>query len=485
VATELVGIGDVFVTADKASLQQRYQDIRDVYLSDSRPWVVGYSGGKDSTTALQMIWMALRGLEPDQLKKPVYILSSDTLVETPKIVEYIDTNLELINRAATAQGLPISAHKVQPLITDSFWVNLIGRGYPAPSTQFRWCTERLKIDPANRFILDRVAEFGEVVMILGVRRDESSTRAQVMNLHRIEGSSLSRHSTLPNAFVYTPIEDFTVKDVWTFLLQVGSPWGGNNRDLVTLYRNAQAGECPLVVDKHTSSCGNSRFGCWVCTRLGRSTAEYAMHEERSRVISLELEEMQRKLDRQTDEVASRAKGALNLRRASTIHLVLDEYRTVLMRKKVEQLERAISDCFNVLSRKKDTLRTLKIDAADFSVQLMDRNQRPLKKSELSAGEKQIFAVAVLWGLAKVSGKPLPMIVDTPLARLDSDHRRLLAENYFPHAGHQVIVLSTDTEIDRKYFDLMQDHVSHSYTLEYSSQVNGTVVKEGYFGNEVN
>ena len=275
-ATELVGIGDVFVTADKASLQQRYQNIRDVYLSDSRPWVVGYSGGKDSTTALQMIWMALRGLEPDKLKKPVYVLSSDTLVETPKIVEYIDTNLELINKAATAQGLPISAHKVQPLIADSFWVNLIGRGYPAPSKQFRWCTERLKIDPANRFILDRVAEFGEVVMILGVRRDESSTRAQVMSLHRIEGSSLSRHSTLPNAFVYTPIEDFTVKDVWTFLLQVGSPWGGNNRDLVTLYRNAQAGECPLVVDKHTSSCGNSRFGCWVCTVVTKDSSMEAM-----------------------------------------------------------------------------------------------------------------------------------------------------------------------------------------------------------------
>ncbi len=277
-ATELVGIGEAVITADRDVLQRRYEEIREVYLSDQRPWVVGYSGGKDSTTALQLIWTALKDLAPEQLKKPVYVLSSDTLVETPKIVEYIDSSLSLMNRSAVEQGLPITAHKVQPVITNSFWVNLIGRGYPAPSKQFRWCTERLKIDPANRFILDRVAEFGEVVMILGVRRDESSTRAQVMSLHRIQGSHLSRHSSLANAFVYTPIADFSVRDVWNFLLQVKSPWGANNRDLVTLYRNAQAGECPLVVDKNTASCGNSRFGCWVCTVVNRDSSMEAMIE---------------------------------------------------------------------------------------------------------------------------------------------------------------------------------------------------------------
>jgi DNA sulfur modification protein DndC len=277
-ASELISIGEAVVTASRMTLERRYQDIRGVYLSDKRPWVIGYSGGKDSTTALQMIWIALRGLSPEQLTKKVYVLSSDTLVETPKIVEYLDSNLDRINKSALEQTLPITAHKVRPEVDDSFWVNLIGRGYPAPSKQFRWCTERLKIDPANRFILDRVAEAGEVVMILGVRRDESSTRAQVMSLHRIEGSPLSRHSTLPNAFVYTPIEDFTVRDIWDYLLQVRSPWGANNRDLVTLYRNAQAGECPLVVDKNTASCGNSRFGCWVCTVVTRDSSMEAMIE---------------------------------------------------------------------------------------------------------------------------------------------------------------------------------------------------------------
>lgn len=259
-------------------LESRYEEIRGVYLSDRRPWVVGYSGGKDSTTALQMIWHALSKLPHNQLTKPLYVIASDTLVETPKIVDYIDSSLHRMNEVAKREGLPFSAHKVKPVLENTFWVNLIGRGYPAPTKRFRWCTDRMKIDPANRFILEKVAEHGEVVVVLGVRKSESATRAQVMSLHRIRGSLLSRHSTLPNAFVYTPIQDFSLQDVWTYLLQVPSPWGNNNRDLVTLYRNAQGGECPLVVDTTTPSCGNSRFGCWVCTVVTRDTSMEAMIE---------------------------------------------------------------------------------------------------------------------------------------------------------------------------------------------------------------
>jgi len=261
---------------DGSALAERYQEIRDVYLSDGRPWVVGYSGGKDSTCALQMVWIALRDLPSEKRQKPIYVISSDTLVETPVIVRYIDVTLERIRAAAEAQGLPIKTEKVSPNTDRSFWVNLIGRGYPAPSRRFRWCTERLKIQPADDFIKARVAEFGEVVMVLGVRSAESATRAQVMSFHRIKGSVLSRHSSLLNAFVYAPIEGLSTDDVWTYLLQTPSPWGNDNRDLVAMYRNAQAGECPLVVDKTTPSCGNSRFGCWVCTVVERDRSMEAM-----------------------------------------------------------------------------------------------------------------------------------------------------------------------------------------------------------------
>lgn len=261
------------VGIDLVALQDH---IRAVYTADDRPWVIGYSGGKDSTCALQLIWSAVRALPEDERRKPVFVLSSDTLVETPVIVNYIDDTLAAINAAAADQNMPITAQKVVPETSDSFWVNLIGRGYPAPSKRFRWCTERLKIDPANAFIKNRVAEYGEVVMVLGVRSAESATRAQVMSLHKIDGTALSRHSTLPGAFVFTPIEAFSVDDVWAFLLQNPSPWGSDNRDLLAMYRNAQAGECPLVVDKQTESCGNSRFGCWVCTVVTKDKAMEAM-----------------------------------------------------------------------------------------------------------------------------------------------------------------------------------------------------------------
>lgn len=255
-----------------------YAEICEVYLSSKMPWVVGYSGGKDSTATLQLIWNALATLPAEQRHKTVYVIASDTLVETPVIVDYLDATLRRINEAAQAQQMPFEAHKVMPQTTDTFWVNLIGRGYPAPNQRFRWCTERMKIQPANRFILDRAAEFGEVVMVLGGRKSESSSRAQVMTSKhaRVTGSRLNRHHILARAYVYTPIEDFTTDDVWTYLLQVPSPWGNNNRDLAALYRSAQAGECPLVVDDTTPSCGNSRFGCWTCTVVTRDKSMEAM-----------------------------------------------------------------------------------------------------------------------------------------------------------------------------------------------------------------
>lgn len=256
--------------------EQSLEEIRSVYLADERPWVIGFSGGKDSTVALQLVWYALRGLAPGERKKPVYVISGDTQVETPVIIDYLTEALDWINEHAEADGLPISAHKVTPSLEESFWVNLIGKGYPAPSSRFRWCTARMKISPANRFILDRVADHGEVVLLLGVRKQESATRAQVMNLRRIKNSLLSRHSTLPNAFVYTPIRDYSVDDVWQYLLQVPNPWGRDNNDLLALYRNSSAGECPLVVDNTTPSCGSSRFGCWVCTVVTKDKAMEAM-----------------------------------------------------------------------------------------------------------------------------------------------------------------------------------------------------------------
>lgn len=254
---------------DRKKIADRIKQIQDMYLEDSRPWVVGYSGGKDSTVIVQLVFHALSELPKEKLTKKVYVISSDTLVETPLIISSISLTLKRIQEKALELGMPFETHKVRPESEKTFWASLIGKGYPSPRQKFRWCTDRMKIDPANKFILDRVSEYGEVIMVLGVRDDESATRAQVMSSHTVEGKTLMRHSTLNNAYVYAPIRDFTLDDVWSYLLNEPSPWGNDNHELMALYQNSQSGECPLIVDKEikesAGSCGNSRFGCWVCT----------------------------------------------------------------------------------------------------------------------------------------------------------------------------------------------------------------------------
>lgn len=252
------------------TIDKIHKEICDVYLSDNRPWILGFSGGKDSTCMVQLIWNALLHLPKDKLGKKIYIISSDTLVESPKIVSTVIDTLQQMENAAKKVDLPIYTNLVRPRLENTFWVCLLGKGYPAPSNIFRWCTDRLKITSANDFINDKVSEYGEVIVVLGSRKDESVTRAQVLNLHSIDGSPLSSHSTLPQAFVFAPLRDFITEDVWSYLLQTKkNPWGGNNRDLLTLYQNANSSECPLVVDTSTASCGNSRFGCWTCTVVER------------------------------------------------------------------------------------------------------------------------------------------------------------------------------------------------------------------------
>lgn len=264
------------LTAD--NIADLYRSIQEIYLNDNRPWVIGYSGGKDSSCVLQSIWNALRALPREQLTKPIYVISSDTLVETPAVVNQLEQSLNVIRNSAETQGLPIHVHKVIPAINDTFWVNMIGRGIPAPYTNFRWCTERMKIAPTTGFIKKKIAEYGEVMIVLGSRRSESASRGQVMNKRQDKGRFLSWHNDIPNALVFTPIEHWSTDDVWTYIINNPNPWGGDNRQLVTMYRNAQAGECPLVIDKSTPSCGGGRFGCWTCTVVQKDRSMEAMIE---------------------------------------------------------------------------------------------------------------------------------------------------------------------------------------------------------------
>ncbi len=253
------------------------KEIQEQYFEDDneRPWILGFSGGKDSTMLLQLVWYALKKYPKELLTRKIHIVCNNTLVENPKILDYTEDVLKKIEIAAMKQSMPITVNRTIPKLEETFWVNLIGKGYPAPNSIFRWCTERMKINPTTRFILDKISESGEVIILLGTRSDESSSRAKSMKKYEVEGERLRKH-ILPNAYVFPPIKDILTEEVWEYLINVPSPWGAANRNLVTLYRNASGGDCPLVIDITTPSCGNSRFGCWVCTVVKKDRSMEAL-----------------------------------------------------------------------------------------------------------------------------------------------------------------------------------------------------------------
>ena len=284
----------------KTAIANAMQEVVTLYGSDDIPWVIGYSGGKDSTAVLQLVWHALATLPPEKRVKPVYVISTDTLVENPVVALWVSKSLERMDIAAEEQGLPITANRLTPEPENTFWVNLIGRGYPAPRPKFRWCTERLKIMPSTQFISSVVQKHGEAILVLGTRKAESAARARVMERYEQKRvrELLSPNGSLPNSYVYTPVENWTNDDVWLYLMQVENPWGYNNKDLLTMYQGASAdGECPLVVDTSTPSCGDSRFGCWVCTLVEKDKSMHAMiQNDQEKEWMLPLLELRNELD---------------------------------------------------------------------------------------------------------------------------------------------------------------------------------------------
>lgn len=261
---------------DNHTIKDLYAEMQMVYLNDTRPWIIGYSGGKDSSVVAQLAFQMLLNLPKEKRHKPIYIVSSDTLIENPLILQYLENNINLINKSAEHYKIPVQAHLVKPNPKDSYWTNIIGRGYPTPkSIQYRWCTDRLKIKPSNKFIQEKL-ENEDVVILLGVRKSESISRKIRIENRQIDGYLLTPHESLRNnnnmAYVYNPIVDLTTNDVWNILKfefdQGISPWNSNNMDLAILYAkgSGDSGECPFIASAdNQNTCGNSRFGCWICT----------------------------------------------------------------------------------------------------------------------------------------------------------------------------------------------------------------------------
>ena len=248
------------------------QEMSIVYQHDKRPWMIGFSGGKDSTLLCCLVMEMLQRLETVQRNKTVYIVSSDTMVENPIVRDYMHRMSSMIN--TIGEDLNVKADIIYPKIEDTFWTKVIGLGYPTPEPPgFRWCTERLKIHPMNAYTLEKIRSNGEVVLLLGVRKAESVYRANNIRAREIEGKLLVPHNDIENAYVYNPLTEIPNEEVWKFLLKgdATTPWGSDSKYLFSLYQGENLGEEQSVIgeiDKEKIPVtGNSRFGCWICTMV--------------------------------------------------------------------------------------------------------------------------------------------------------------------------------------------------------------------------
>jgi DNA sulfur modification protein DndD len=217
------------------------------------------------------------------------------------------------------------------------------------------------------------------------------------------------------------------------------------------------------------------------TRLGDQAAR----------LDAELKSRRDELDRWKSLLAQVWKGELDkefqyedalrmVQLAERTRGAMQEFLHRATAQKIERLSVLITECFRFLLRKETLVERIRIDPADFGVSLHDPAGQVLPRQRLSEGEKQIFAISLLWGLARASARPLPAVIDTPMARLDAAHRRHLVERYFPNASHQVVILSTDTEVDRQAYQALQPAIARAYHLSYDDKTKATVGEEGYF-----
>ena len=245
-------------------ISQTIANIKQKYLATKKAWVVTFSGGKDSTCVLQLVYEMLCSLPP-HLRRPTYAIASNTLVEAPHIDRFLRSVIDSINTHAKENHIPFEVILVAPSLKDDFWVNLIGKGYPSPTRTFRWCTERLKINPAKAQVAKITRQYGSCILLLGSRKAESSNRKKSIQKRILNEDGYSQHHDFPDTLTYSPIAEWDTDSVWGYLLSHKPLWEKDHSEIFALYSKASGEECQFITDLAQSSCGGSRFGCWVCT----------------------------------------------------------------------------------------------------------------------------------------------------------------------------------------------------------------------------
>lgn len=215
-------------------------------------------------------------------------------------------------------------------------------------------------------------------------------------------------------------------------------------------------------------------------QIGRSTVRLQNLSEEILYIENRIKDIELELGKLYDKHNMSKEKVDFIKECDAIANLLNTFTIRLRKNKIHLLQEKTFEMYKLLSSKSGLIKDLEIDEKTYEIVIRDRNGHEMKKSGLSAGEKEIFAVSLLWGLAQTSQLNLPIIIDTPLSRLDSVHRDNIVNNYFPNAAGQVIILSTDTEIDNSYFKTLETHLSGAGKLEFSQLNELTTFKKGYF-----
>lgn len=226
--------------------------------------------------------------------------------------------------------------------------------------------------------------------------------------------------------------------------------------------------------------------------LGDLRTQVIRKEAEIQATSAQMEELEKKRDecetrlrKELERRISRHAESATLQRklfySGRARETMRKFRTLVLGRKIKQIEEEILDCFMQLLRKQSLVGGLRIDPSTYRMELKGHKLgEVIQTDRLSAGERQLLAISTLWGLARVSGRPLPNIIDTPLGRLDSQHRSNLVDYYFPNASHQVIILSTDEEINQSFLEKLKNSIGKTYELYYSDETASTEIREGYF-----
>ncbi|MFY9300452.1 MAG: DNA sulfur modification protein DndD [Candidatus Nitrosotenuis sp.] len=315
----------------------------------------------------------------------------------------------------------------------------------------------------SAFLQDQIKE--KMFKTLDSTIPSENTSIGVINFSTLETNRiLNQIEEIENA-IPTKLEELTSKfDKITDLLQ----------KIETALENAPSDDVigPLVSELNSHH-----------QNLGSLKNEMEHIEQQLSTAYAELGVIKIRIRKYLDEQATNEKFNENVELSNKIQKALEDYASQLKIKKLDLLEEYLLKSLNMLFHKTSFIEKVSVDEETFSITLYKKNGDIIPKDILSKGEKQMFAIAVLWALAKTSGKPLPFIIDTPLARLDSEHRENLVTKFFPVAGHQVLIFSTDTEIDQKYFAELSRNISKAYHLIFDSQKGRTAVTEGYFWNK--